>query len=167
MGLMLTCDLWDHYLTGGGMDKNVDVDELLATDEGFRIGDENDHDKAVGVEEILQEWAAEASAGCGTAESCSFEGDSEWRGTHFTDPDGAFGIGNAEMRITAQMDVVRSGSEQQVKARYTVELYKDWNFDKNKSALGISLEPFAEMHEYGVAREYAMVGKSSTKEDTY
>ncbi|WP_405830208.1 MULTISPECIES: hypothetical protein [unclassified Streptomyces] len=71
------------------------------------------------------------------------------------------------MRITAQMDVAGSGPGRKVKASYTVELYKDWNFDKDKSAKGISLEPFAEMHEYGVAREYAMVGKSSTKEATY
>ncbi|MFD8416872.1 hypothetical protein ACFV2Q_34925 [Streptomyces sp. NPDC059650] len=160
--LDLTCDLWTHYVTGDGEDKNVDVDDLLNTDSGFSSG--KGVDKAsTGVDNVVQGWATEARSSCGSGESCSFSLDSQWIGTQFSGSDGAVGIGHAQMRIVGKMEVSGTGSHRTVTTEYTVELYKDWNFDKGKTAKGISLKPFAEMHEYGVAREYAMVGKSSTQ----
>ncbi|MFB7181436.1 RHS repeat domain-containing protein [Streptomyces sp. NPDC056257] len=165
-GLLLSCDLWNHYLVGGGSPKDVDVDALLETDEGFFTG-KGVNSKSRGVDQVLRGWADEARSNCPAAESCTFEGDSKWKGTQFTDFDAKNAIGHAEMRVTATMEVSGSGPDRKVNTQYRVELYKDWNFDKNKSAMGIALQPFAEMHEYGVAREYAMVGMSSTREAKY
>lgn len=65
------------------------------------------------------------------------------------------------------MQVDSSGDRKRVTANYTVSLYKDWNFEKQKTAtlpivgVDISLEPFARLHELGVAQEFRMVGESS------
>lgn len=161
--LELTCELWGHYRGATGEDKEVNVDSLLDIDDAFRTGDGDDADKAWGAEEVVKIWAKEAEAGCGASENCSFEGDSQWMGTKFDSFDGQVGIGNAEMRITATMEVAGSGSDRKVYTRYSVQLYKDWNFDSTKSKFGIPLGPFGKMHEYGVSREYAMVGTSTTR----
>ncbi|MCX5179231.1 RHS repeat-associated core domain-containing protein [Streptomyces virginiae] len=163
----LTCEMWGHYRGNSGDDKEVNVDSLLDMDEAFRIGDGNDEDRAWGAEEVLKQWAGEAQRNCGATENCTFEGNSAWVGTKFNSFDGAVGIGNAEMQITANVEVAGSGADRRVYTQYSVQLYKDWNFDKYKSKFGIPLAPFAELHEYGVAREYAMVGTSSTKSKVF
>ncbi|MGW2271876.1 RHS repeat-associated core domain-containing protein [Streptomyces yangpuensis] len=158
--LTLSCDLWEHYVDGNGKDKEVDVDELMAPDEGFFTGEGLDKGSR-GVNEVLMDWAEEARGRCGSDSSCSFDGDSAWVGTKFTNFDNANAIGHAVMRITATMEISGPGPTTTAKANYTVEIYKDWNFDKNEKAMHIPLKYFADMHEYGSAREYAMVGKSS------
>ncbi|MET9962003.1 RHS repeat-associated core domain-containing protein [Streptomyces sp. NPDC006326] len=160
--LDLTCELWNFYITGDGADRQVDVDDLLKTDPGFSAGKGVDS-RSRGVDQVLHDWSVEARGKCGDVDSCSFSLDSQWIGTQFSGEDGAVAIGHAQMRIVGKMEVSGDGAGRKVTSEYTVELYKDWNFDKAKEAKGLSLKPFAEMHEYGLAREFAMVGKSSTQ----
>lgn len=47
-----------------------------------------------------------------------------------------------------------------VRVVYEVEVYKDWGFDKGGDEYGLSFTPLARLHEAGLAREYAVVGRS-------
>lgn len=162
-GLRLTCELWGYYSTAAGGEKTVNVDNLLAEDSGFTEGVGVDPN-STGVNSVLDDWAAEARRKCPSG-SCSYTLDSKWLGTQFTGSDGAVAIGHAQMRLKGSMQV--AGDRKRVTANYTVSLYKDWNFEKQKTAtlpivgVDISLEPFARLHELGVAREFRMVGESS------
>jgi hypothetical protein len=164
-GLELTCGLWSHYRKASGDDFEFDLDPLLS-DSGLRSGKGADK-RSHGFEEKLEGWAREAKGRCVSASSCAFSVDSKWIGTQFTSGDGAVGIGHAQMRITGNFYVSNERGAKRLSATYQVEVYKDWNFDKTKTAsipgarTNINLAPFAEMHEYGYGREYAMVGKSS------
>ncbi|MFJ8011106.1 RHS repeat domain-containing protein [Streptomyces sp. NPDC096339] len=161
-GLDLTCELWGYYSTGEGGEKRVNVDKLLETDEGFRTG-EGVEKKSIGVEQMLGIWAEEARSRCGSGDSCSFSADSMWMGAQFTGADGSVAIGHTQMRIVGEFQVSGPEAERKVTGDYQVKLYKDWNFDKGETAKGISLTPFAELHEYGIVREFAMVGESSVR----
>ncbi|MEW1694926.1 RHS repeat-associated core domain-containing protein [Streptomyces sp. NPDC091278] len=164
-GLMLTCELWGYYSTAAGGEKSVNVDKLLEGDRGFMYGEGVDRDSR-GVISVLDEWAVLARSNC-ASDSCSFALDSKWVGSQFTSSDGAVAIGHAQMRLRGAMRVTGVGRGARVTADYKVSLYKDWNFDKWKTAqlpgvgVDISLEPFARLHEMGLAQEFKMVGESS------
>ncbi|MEU3981248.1 RHS repeat-associated core domain-containing protein [Streptomyces sp. NPDC026672] len=165
-GYWLTCQLWDYYGSALGGKKSVDVDDLISSDAGFREGKGADRNSK-GIQWMLDRWSDEARGKCPHG-SCSFALDSKWLGTQFTSGDGAVAIGHAQMRLTGTLSMSGKGSSRKASIDYQVEVYKDWNFDKFKTAnipvlnKRISLKPFAELHELGVAREFAMVGTSST-----
>ncbi|MEU8523951.1 hypothetical protein AB0C49_31060, partial [Streptomyces sp. NPDC048577] len=166
-GYSLTCELWGYYSTLAGGEKRVNVDSLLASDMGFKTGKGVDR-KSRGVNQVLTDWAEQARGRCEET-SCTYSADSMWMGTQFTSPDGAVAIGHAQMRLQGSVKVSGQGARRKVTVNYTVNLYKDWNFDKEKTAripiVGkeISLAPFARLHELGLAQEFKMVGVSSVQ----
>src|SRR5262249_22485396 len=87
----------------------------------------------------------------------------------FTKEDYAYGIGKAEYRITGTFSVsIDDSLVATVQERYTLALYKDWNFDKGKVAepkpfgiaVSITLDNFADMTSKRDTREFALRGSS-------
>ncbi|WP_327174211.1 RHS repeat-associated core domain-containing protein [Streptomyces sp. NBC_01335] len=155
-GLVMSCALWKHYGDDTGTDFELSantVDNLLG-DKGVK-GD---------IADQLEAWKAEASGRCEKGEECIYSADSGWRKGEFQGMDAKNAIGKVKWRINASVTV---GADRRVSATYSVDLFKNWNFDRGKKAeipyLGVTIDlgQFLDLHEHGMAREYDMYGTSS------
>ncbi|MFI7677915.1 RHS repeat-associated core domain-containing protein, partial [Actinophytocola sp. NPDC049390] len=152
----LACALWNRYADHSGADFIVDPSELVKDpDFGDRVSEEKD---------VLVELATAECRGQGRS-VCTVAIDSRWRDGQFENNDShKFGIGNFKFRIRGQIEVsIGSDGTTTAKGKYSLDMYKDWNFDRNKSVFGglVSLEQFAMMPGLGIAREFAMYGTST------
>ena len=146
------CELWNHYSNGTGEDFNIDPRVILRDE----FADAVEYERR-----ILAEKAARACSGpVGTV--CTVEVDSLWRTVNFEKSgDLQFGVGHMRYRLrgTCTVTVGERGSD--VSAVYSLDVYKDWNFDGGKAVGGVSLDLFAAMQFYGVGQEFRMFGTAT------
>ncbi|MEV0491700.1 RHS repeat-associated core domain-containing protein, partial [Streptomyces atratus] len=159
-GLQLSCDLWNRYREQSGDTYTLQsktVDNLLE-DEGLSRG----------LKKELERWESYATSQCAGGGTCSFSGDSGWLKTKFQRLDAKNAIGSVKFRVTGS---VTMGAGGEARTRYQVDLFKNWNFDRGKTApvpflteatgKEIDLGQFVDLHEHGWAQEYDMVGTST------
>jgi hypothetical protein len=146
-GWDLTAKLWKHYRDASGTDYDVNFN-YLKDDPGLRKV----------VQRQLDDWQAQALAGCQSGGACEYKADSKWLGVNLETRDNHFGIGHAQVRVTG----TAMSDGESVGMTFNVQVYKDWNFDKDKTALVYPLGRYAAMHEYGYAQEFAMTSSSPT-----
>ncbi|MFF4828063.1 DNRLRE domain-containing protein [Streptomyces sp. NPDC001312] len=144
-GWGLTAKLWKHYRDASGSNYDVNFN-YLKNDPGLRNV----------VQGQLDDWQAQALASCQSGGACKFKADSKWLGVNLESNDNHFGIGHGQVRVTGT--AMSDGTS--VGMTFNVQVYKDWNFDKDKTALAINLSRYAAMHEYGYAQEFAMTSQS-------
>lgn len=159
-GLTLTCQAWQHYIDATGADFAVDPRQLL---------DDPNFFEDVTIKTALLEIAGAEACSGGAGTTCTFNADSKWQVTSFTKEDYAYGIGHARFRLFGQEVVtIQQNGAKRVDFDYSIQLYKDWNFDAGKVAqpkpfgfsMSIPLAPFAALPAKGYAQEFSMTGYS-------
>ncbi|WP_426570362.1 RHS repeat-associated core domain-containing protein [Streptomyces canus] len=146
-GWDLTTKLWRHYRDASGTNYDVNFN-YLKDDPGLRKV----------VQGQLDDWQAQALTSCQSGGACEFKADSKWLGVNLQTKDNHYGIGHAQVRVTG----TAMSDGKSVGMTFNVQVYKDWNFDKDKTALVVNLSRYAAMHEYGYAQEFAMTSSSPT-----
>ncbi|MFV5996547.1 DNRLRE domain-containing protein [Streptomyces sp. NPDC056231] len=156
-GLQLSCDLWNRYREQSGDTYTLQsktVDNLLE-DEGL----------SPGLKKELNRWESYSKSQCAGGGTCSFSGDSGWLKTKFRRFDAKNAIGSVKFRVTGSVTISAGG---EARTRYQVDLFKNWNFDRGKTAPDpfgtgkeIDLGQFVDLHEHGWAQEYDMAGTST------
>ncbi|WP_329536905.1 hypothetical protein OG568_50850 (plasmid) [Streptomyces sp. NBC_01450] len=146
-GMDLTVKLWRHYRDASGTNYDVNFNYLKG-DPGLRKV----------VQGQLDDWQAQALTSCRSGGACEFKADSKWLGVNLETKDNHFGIGHAQVRVTG----TAMSDGKSVGMTFNVQVYKDWNFDKDKTALAVNLSRYAAMHEYGYAQEFTMTSSSPT-----
>ncbi|WP_436775680.1 hypothetical protein [Yinghuangia sp. YIM S09857] len=148
-----------HYYGRTGADFAVDPEGPLATAPFRRVADRH-----------LEEWRELAVArwreSAGTERE--FDVTTNWHGVRIgrgDDLDWWLALRGLQYRITGRLDIAGESAEgpdaaPDVRVVYEVEVYKDWGFDKGEDEYGLSFTPLARLHEAGLAREYAVVGRS-------
>ncbi|MEU2233476.1 ricin-type beta-trefoil lectin domain protein [Streptomyces vietnamensis] len=141
--LSMSAQLTQHYLDNSGEDYVLapdDVDDLL---------------RASGVREPLDAYINSVYAELkDTQGRTSF--DSLWMqdaAAGLQNPDWYLGLRNIEYRV--------SGTVEDGTMNYSVQVYKNYNFDDGESFMGVDFTPFAKLHEAGLAHEYDIVGTST------
>ncbi|MEE1735058.1 hypothetical protein PUR49_00540 [Streptomyces sp. BE147] len=141
----MSAELWRHYRDASGTKYDVNFN-YLKDDPGLRKV----------VQGQLDDWQAQALTSCQSGGACEFKADSKWLGVSLKTPDNKVGIGHAQVRVTG--NALSDGKS--VGMTFKVQVYKDWNFDKGKTAFSVNLSRYEAMHEYGYAQEFAMTSSS-------
>ncbi|WP_327008635.1 hypothetical protein OHA72_16115 [Dactylosporangium sp. NBC_01737] len=148
------CDLWTHWLLGTGMPYYVNPDDFMSN-ESF----------AYGVNREIDYYKQMALAQC--ADTCSYTFNGGWvkaetNGHGKLDRNLGFGIGDMQMKVNGSITVVRNADgTAKVTGSYDVTVFKAWNFDVGGApeVMGVTVpHEFYKLHEYGMARNYAMLG---------
>jgi len=150
-----------HYLVGRGERFEIDPAQPLRA-QPFRRAALNH----------FEEWWALAAVrwhDSGGLET-EFETTTHWHGVQILRADNKdwwLAMRGLQYRITGRMEILPGttavpGSSvlPDVRLVYRVEVYKDWGFDKGQAEYGISFTPLARLHEVGLAREFAVTGRS-------
>jgi hypothetical protein len=158
-----------HYYNRAGGRFAVDPEGPLATGPFRRVADRH-----------LEEWRDLAVARwqeSGGVER-EFDATTNWHGVRIgkgDDLDWWLALRGLQYRMTGRIDIAPGlagdipevpdrapdgTAEALVRVVYEVEVYKDWGFDKGEDEYGLSFTPLARLHEAGLAREYAVVGRS-------
>ncbi|UGQ09758.1 hypothetical protein LO772_22970 [Yinghuangia sp. ASG 101] len=147
-----------HYYGRSGTRLVVDPEGPLATAPFRKVADRH-----------LEEWRDLAVARWRRSRGAEREFDTttNWHGVRIgkgDDLDWWLALRGLQYRITGRLDIDPGEHTAQEDARvrvvYEVEIYKDWGFDKGEDEYGLSFTPLARLHEAGLAREYAVVGRS-------
>ncbi|MGV9557436.1 RHS repeat domain-containing protein [Streptomyces sp. NPDC003522] len=146
-GWDLAGKLWRHYRDASGTNYDANFNYLKG-DPGLRKV----------VQGQLDDWQDQALTSCQSGGACEFKADSKWLGVNLETKDNHFGIGHAQVRVTG----TAMSDGKSVGMSFNVQVYKDWNFDKDKRALGLPLNRYAAMHEYGYGQEFPMTSSSPT-----
>ncbi|MFD1367023.1 ALF repeat-containing protein, partial [Actinoplanes sichuanensis] len=149
------CALWRHYYNRSGADFIASVDNYLK-DRQFKAA----------VDESREQMLAQARSKCissGRA-TCEYWMDSRWFGVSMTENiDYRLGVRGVQLRIRGPITVTVTNGQATVSGQYGVDVYKDWNFDHGEEIWGISFDDYADMHSYGIAREFTVRGRSSVQ----
>ncbi|MEV4826679.1 RHS repeat-associated core domain-containing protein [Micromonospora sp. NPDC049274] len=157
-GMWTACAMWGYYLSAAGGNYEIDPNMLFSED-----------NFAADVDQAKGDVLAASQQACGGATVCNVQFDTQWRETlvpHEDTPvkqDFAWGIGRARMRLSGNVVLTRGSSgAYSYSGSYSLEVGKDWNFDKGKKpeirGHEVSLEPMRNLPKYGYAREYFVTG---------
>lgn len=160
VGLRHSAAALRRYYRRTGADLVVDPEGPLATAPFRRVADRH-----------LEEWRDLALARWRESggEDREFDVTTNWHGVRIgrgDDLDWWLALRGLQYRITGRLDIAAEplaegpAERPDVRVVYEVEIYKDWGFDKDEDEYGLSFTPLARLHEAGLAREYAVVGRS-------
>ncbi|MFJ3235943.1 hypothetical protein [Streptomyces sp. NPDC086787] len=94
---------------------------------------------------------------------CSINLDSKWQKGEFgADPDLNFALRGSEYRQSGMLTMTKlDGGKYRVTGGTRIDIYKDYNFDYDEKVMGVALGVFAELHRYGLARDYVVQGSKN------
>ncbi|MEU4157400.1 ALF repeat-containing protein, partial [Actinoplanes sp. NPDC026670] len=149
------CALWWHYYNRTGADFIASVDNYLK-DRQFKAA----------VDESREQMLAQARSKCVSSgrATCEYWMDSLWFGVSMTENiDYRLGVRGVQLRLRGPITVTVTNGQATVSGQYAVDVYKDWNFDHGEEIWGISFDDYADMHSYGIAREFTVRGRSAVQ----
>jgi hypothetical protein len=121
---------------------------------------DNDFDGV--VDGALTSLVARAESRCVASgrRACTYVMDSAWNGMSFEENQAMhFAVGSVQFRLRGPVTITLDADGQAtVSGSYEIEVYKDWNFDADKTAAGIPLDTYAAMDSYGVGCNYVVRG---------